>query len=133
MCNADNKNKSYIPTPAVEPQTREQIMYPEVAKKAENFGKGNIDLNTRPSVKNEDGSISTVRSMSFQMSEGVHKGKEVLIPTVSDDGKLLSDREAIDLYKKSGRYLGVFDTPKEATKYAIQLHKDQEKQYVRGK
>ncbi len=86
---------------------------------------GNIDLNHRPIVKNSDGSISTVRSMSFEQD-----GREVLVPTVSDDGRLLSDAEAIDLYRKTGKHLGVFDNPDNATKYAEALHKDQEHKYL---
>jgi hypothetical protein len=86
---------------------------------------GNVNLNNRPRVKNADGSISTVRSMSVNFD-----GKEVLIPTVSDDGKILSEDDAVEQYKKTGKYLGMFDTPENATAYAERLHKDQERQYA---
>lgn len=84
--------------------------------------KGNINIMSRPRVKNADGSVSTVRSMSFQDESG----KEVLVPTVSEDGRIMSDREAIDQYRKTGRNLGKFDTPEHATAYAEQLHQQQE-------
>lgn len=84
---------------------------------------GNIDLSTRPVVKNGD-KFSTVRSKSWNF-----EGNEVLLPTVSDDGRLLTDDEAIDQYRKTGRHLGIFKTPADATAYALKLHQDQEEAY----
>lgn len=87
---------------------------------------GNIDLDKRPKVKNPDGSISTVRSASFNID-----GQEVLIPTVADDGsRVLSNEEALEQYKRTGKHLGKFATPEDATKYAEELHKAQEQHYA---
>ena len=91
------------------------------------YGRGNIDLNNRIVVRNDDGSISTEQSLSFY-DEDV--GKEVLIPTVIN-GKIVSEDEAIDHYYETGEYLGMFDTPKEADEYAEMLHKRQDWYYNR--
>lgn len=86
---------------------------------------GNIDVMHRPRVKNADGSFSTVRSMSFE-----DDGREILVPTVSEDGRVLSDDDAVAAYRKTGKHLGKFDNPDNATAFAKRLHEQQERDLV---
>lgn len=88
---------------------------------------GNIDIAHRPVVHNADGSISTVRSMGIEAD-----GRHILIPTVSDDGKVLSPEDAVELFRKTGKHLGVFDDQNASDAYAQQLHKQQENFYIGG-
>lgn len=81
---------------------------------------GNVNLSNRPHVKNADGSISTVRSMGFE-----EDGKQILVPTVSDDGRIMSDAEAIDAYHRTGKHLGKFGTIAESNAAAQRLHEDE--------
>lgn len=85
---------------------------------------GNIDLYHRPVVRNPDGSISTVRSMGVNVD-----GREVLIPTVSPDGRVMSNDEAIDMYRTTGQHLGQFDSVGASNEYAKDLHLQQEGLY----
>lgn len=82
---------------------------------------GNIDLTHRPDVANADGSHSSVRSMSFE-----DNGQEILVPTVPEDGShIMTDDEAIEQYRRTGKHLGKFKTPDAATRYAERLHEQQ--------
>ena len=92
------------------------------------YGLGNIDLYNRPQVKLPGGEIATVKSMSFNDGLG-----EILVPRVSDDGRILTEREAIDNYYNTGKYLGKFNTVDEANKYAEQLHNEQDRYYNRNR
>ena len=94
------------------------------------FGFGNIDLTSRPSFRNADGSISTVGSASYNID-----GKEVLLPTVwVKDGKAyllvcnLSEKPldvavALDsgAWRMSGTEVGTPATMKDARTVAFYL------------
>lgn len=81
---------------------------------------GNIDLANRPRVRNADGSISTVRSITVEFD-----GRFYLLPTVSPDGRVLSSDDAIQLFRETGQHLGIFDTEGHADGYAQTLHNQQ--------
>lgn len=93
------------------------------------YGRGNIDLYNRPQYIQPDGSVSTVRSMSF----GDGNGQEVLVPTIAYDNYgnpyQMSDRQAIDRYYDTGEYLGKFNSIADADNYGQALHNQQETLY----
>lgn len=82
---------------------------------------GNINLTDRPEHINPDGSVSTVLSATFDID-----GHQVLLPTIADDGKPMSDDEAVAQYTSTGRHLGKFKDSAAAELYAQQLHRQQE-------
>lgn len=86
---------------------------------------GNLPLGIRYRVKNPDGSISTVRTMSIGTDGG-----EVLIPTVVG-GRVVSDEEAIAHFGRTRENFGTFRTPDEATAYAKWLHTQHEAEMAR--
>lgn len=86
------------------------------------INEGNIDLNTRPRVKRANGKTSTVDSIGIEQD-----GKHYVIPQISDDGEILTPKEAIDLFRKTGKHLGVFKTQKAADKFAKELHESEAK------
>lgn len=89
---------------------------------------GNIDPHNRPRVINPDGSISTVRTISTGFDGG-----EVLMPTVSPEGRILSDDAAIQRYIDTGENFGTFRTPEAATMFAERLHNSQAEEYAKPK
>lgn len=88
---------------------------------------GNIDLSKQPRVKNVDGTTSTVRSISIN-----EDGREILIPTVSPDGRVLSNKDAIEQFHKTGRHLGMFKTAADATRFAEALHESEAAKLPKG-
>lgn len=86
---------------------------------------GNVDLYAQPRVKNPDGTTSTVDSLSVEID-----GREVLLPTVTPDGRhLRTVDDAVREFQRTGRHLGIFDSPESANAYAARLHED----YAAGK
>lgn len=98
----------------------------KMAGEAGQVAPGNIDLHNRPVVKNPDGSISTVRSITITDDQG----RGILIPTVVGN-KVVSDKEAVKEYQRTGQHLGIFSSEKAANAYANKLHKEQAKEYLK--
>lgn len=88
---------------------------------------GNIDLHNRPVVKNADGSISTVRSITVGFDD-----KTYVLPTVVK-GRVVSDQEAIAHFRKTGEHLGAFNSLRDAESYSQRLHQEQAAEYATPK
>ena len=87
---------------------------------------GNLDLNARPTVRNPDGSISTVRTITVTDPRGAW-----LLPTVIGN-QVVSNEAAIAHWRSTGQNLGLFDTEENADAYAQALHEQQAKMYAPG-
>lgn len=86
---------------------------------------GNINLHRRPVVRNADGSISTVRSMTFTDDDG----RAVLIPSVIEGRGVVPFEQAVKHYYQTGQHLGIFENPDQADAYAQSLHEAQAGEY----
>jgi hypothetical protein len=93
---------------------------------AEKIENGNIDLLNRPVVYNIDNSFSTVLSISINIDN-----IEIIIPLIDEQGNVLNEQEAIQLYLSTGKHLGKYTTVQEAINEAIKIHNEQEK-FLKG-
>jgi hypothetical protein len=82
-----------------------------------------LDPGSQPAVQNPDGSISTVRTIGANVD-----GKEVNLPTVSPEGKILTNDQAVQQYRDTGKHLGVYDNPITAEAAAKALHNQEASQ-----
>lgn len=85
------------------------------------------DMSSRPPVFNEDGSVSTVRTIGVGDERG-----EWVIPTVVD-GKIVNNDEAINLWRSGSNNAvgGPFKSVDEANSYAQRLHESESKRVGR--
>jgi hypothetical protein len=87
---------------------------------------GNIDLKARPIAAQTSISGRTPDTESTVLSMGIEiDGRQVLIPRVSGDGRILSEDEAVAEFMRTGRNLGVYRTIAEANAAAERIHRDQ--------
>lgn len=103
--------------------------FPAAPLEQDQLEMGNIDLRHRPYHKNENGTYSTISSMSVTFDSDVD-GKSVpltyLLPTIADDGTKMTGDEAVQYFKDHGKHLGIFRTVAAAEAESERLHLDQE-------
>lgn len=104
------------------------ILPPSTTSRKGQIEAGNIDLQHRPIVHNVDGSISTVYSTVRGFDEDGRE-KQIVIPRVSDDGRILSENEAAQEYLRTHKHLGKFDNAEDASAFAEALHQQQAQRY----
>jgi len=122
---AKNINKTEATSNKEEKTSNNSIgmfMTPSMNKPEGLIEPGNIDLKKQPSVKNsQTGGTSTVWSMSITTDNGAY-----LLSRVTPEGKIMSEKEAKDYWKKTGKFLGHFKTEDQANAYGEKLHEDYE-------
>ena len=89
-------------------RSKPAIIRPEV--------EGNIQLEHLPKVWKDNGEYEILKTITSEID-----GKTVLLPTIIN-GKEVTNKKAIEHYKKTGEHLGVFKTREEADTYDEQMH-----------
>ena len=92
------------------------------------LAQGNLDLSNRPAYQHPDDSVSSVYSMGQEVD-----GREMLLPGVSERGKMLTPDQSLAEYLRTGNHLGAFDSPDASNRYAEALHLQQEQNGPSGK
>jgi hypothetical protein len=65
--------------------------------------------------------------MSFDQDDGT----QLLLPSVAADGsRILTPKETLEQYQRTGQHLGVFAGPQSSDAYAQSLHEEQAQQYL---
>lgn len=77
---------------------------------------GNLDVFSRPLMRESDGTVSRGAMKPFQV-----EGVEFLLPLTDASGKLLSDDEALAQFERTGNHYGGFRTAEEAMEFSRQL------------
>lgn len=91
------------------------------------FEYGNINLTLRDFIKLKDGEIASLLSITILqqqfMSGAIAPVKQafIVIPTINEDGVVLTDKQAKTLFESTGKHLGKFATQKIADTYAKEL------------
>lgn len=81
-----------------------------------------LDLTHRPYMQNDDGYVSTVRSMGITENDG----KDYLLPTVNTrDGHIMGDDEAVDEFRRTGEHMGVYASPEASDSAGERIHLEQ--------
>lgn len=82
---------------------------------------GNVDLANRPYVRN-DGGVSTVYSIGDNVD-----GREMLLPGVSQGGRVMNPDQAEAEFRRTGQNLGQYANPGESDAAGEAIHLDQER------
>lgn len=78
---------------------------------------GNINLRTRPLSLLKNGKIEEIFSFVINTTLKDGTAAKAIIPQVSDDGRKLTEKQAVDLYLQTNRHFGKFADAVSANKY----------------
>jgi hypothetical protein len=107
------------PNPFAGPPTAPAVAEPPKAE----IEPSNIDPRKRPVVPDEEGNAAV---LAVKYKEG---GNVVLVPTVTDEARVMSDAEAVKAYEATGKHLGKYRDEKAADAALEKMRQDRAAAY----